>query len=402
MALIDNRAQAAAGAPPETFHWLGVFGDALSQVEKHYLRPVDTPKLIQASLEGMFRSLDPHSSYISPATFSLMTGRTPTPAAIGISLTETSRGLRVIAALPNGPAARADIQPGDELVAIDGQYTSNLSVDQAVGLLKGEPASSVVLSIRRDDRLLDVTLSRQLVPPGPTQSSRMIGAVGYLSISALNENCARDAETAIRALRAQNPAMKGLVLDLRNSPGGLLSEAVGVADLFLDGGDIVSQRGREPRDVERYVARPAQVAQGLPMIVLVNGGTASGAEIIAGALQDRGRAKLLGLHTFGNGTIQTVIPLAGGRDGAIKLTTSMFFLPSGRPIQKVGLTPDLPVANSAAEAAARFPAGEAALPGAIDPPAGSPPAARPPQAPPAGYAANGDYQLDRAVTLLKG
>ncbi|MDX5330958.1 MAG: S41 family peptidase, partial [Caulobacteraceae bacterium] len=237
--------------------------------------------------------------------------------------------------------------------------------------------------------------------------ARMEGDYGYLRVSAFNERTTEEAERVFTELRAANPRMKGLILDLRNNPGGLLDQAVGLSDLFLEGGEIVSQRGRGARDVERYNARPGDIAQGLPMVVLINTGSASAAEIVAGALQDRKRAELVGLTSFGKGSVQTVIPLRGGMDGALKLTTARYYTPSGRSIQKTGIEPDLEVAASREEAQAianrAFQFSEASLRNALNADEGLERrgAHEPAEAPPEDFDAKKDFQLVRAQDVLR-
>jgi carboxyl-terminal processing protease len=236
----------------------------------------------------------------------------------------------------------------------------------------------------------------------------MEGDYGYLRVSAFNEKTTDEAQAVITDLKAKNPKMKGLILDLRNNPGGLLDQAVGVADLFLENGEIVSQRGRDPRDVERYNARPGDIAQGLPMVVLINSGSASAAEIVAGALQDRHRAELVGLTSFGKGSVQTLIPLNNGLDGALKLTTARYYTPSGRSIQKTGITPDLEVAKTRDEAQMianrSFQFSEASYRNALDADKGKERVGehKPAEEPPKDFdEKTGDFQLVRALDVLK-
>ena len=253
----------------------------------------------------------------------------------------------------------------------------------------------------------DVKLTREVINV-KSAKARMEGDYGYLRVSAFNEKTTAEATTALRDLMTKNPKMKGLVLDLRNNPGGLLDQAIGISDMFLSGGEVVSQRGRTPDDIERYNAQPGDLTGGLPMTVLINSGSASAAEIVAGALQDRKRAEIVGLTSFGKGSVQTVIPLRGGADGALKLTTARYYTPSGRSIQKTGIEPDLEVAVSQEQAELlanrAFQFSEASFSNALDAQEGKTRrgAHTPAEAPPAGFdLKKDDFQLIRAIDVLK-
>ncbi|HEY3950449.1 S41 family peptidase, partial [Phenylobacterium sp.] len=310
--------QGAHAAPPppnpEVLHWLGVFGDVLDTAEREHIEPVDSPKAIQAALEGLMQSLDPHSSYITPEEFAALIGKGPASASVGLNLSNDRQGAVIVSVLPNSPASRGDVQRGDHILAIDGTSAAD-TLDRVVHRLRGPVGSPITLTLGRGDRQVTVTLIRDHVAAAPAVTSRMIGTQGYVSVVRLDDKTADEVAKAIRTFKAAQPAMTGLVLDLRDCPGGLFGEAVGISDIFLEGGVIVSQRGRDPKDVERYMAHMGDELRGAPMAVLVNGTTASGCEIIAGALQDRGRARVVGMPTFGLGAIQTVIPVHGGKDG---------------------------------------------------------------------------------------
>jgi carboxyl-terminal processing protease len=251
--------------------------------------------------------------------------------------------VKVISPMDGTPAFNAGVKAGDYIIAVNGESVLGLSVNDAVKQMRGKPGEAVTLTLAREKSdPVDVKIVREVIKP-KSATAKLEGDYGYLRVSAFNEKTTDEAEAALLDLRAKNPKMKGLVLDLRNNPGGLLDQAVGISDLFLDGGEVVSQRGRDPRDVERYNARPGDILDGLPMVVLINSGSASAAEIVAGALQDRKRAELVGLTSFGKGSVQTVIPLRGGMDGALKLTTARYYTPSGRSIQALGISPDIVV-----------------------------------------------------------
>jgi carboxyl-terminal processing protease len=306
------------------------------------------------------------------------------------------------------PAFKAGIKAGDYITAVNSQSVLGLSVSEAVKQMRGKPGEAVTLTIARQKTdPFDVKLVREVIKT-KSVNAREEGDYGYLRVSAFNEKTTDEAEAAIADLKAKNPKMKGLILDLRNNPGGLLDQAVGISDLFLEGGEIVSQRGRDPRDIERYNARTGDATGGLPMVVLINSGSASAAEIVAGALQDRKRADVIGLTSFGKGSVQTVIPLRGGADGALKLTTARYFTPSGRSIQKTGIIPDLEVAETREQAQAianrAFQFSEASFSNALTADEGKARvgAHEPAEAPPADFdVKTGDFQLSRAKDVLK-
>jgi carboxyl-terminal processing protease len=276
--------------------------------------------------------------------------------------------------------------------------------------MKGEPGSKIKITIARDgaEEPIDLALTREIIKIKSVRA-RMEGDYGVVRLTAFNEDSGEKVAQAVRDLMRQRPDMKGMVLDLRNNPGGLLEESVEVADVFLDGGEVVSQRGRNARDIVRYNAKPGDLTSGKPLVVLVNYGSASASEIVAGALQDRKRASVVGLTTFGKGSVQTVIPLRNGMDGALKLTTDRYFTPSGRSIQRTGIEPDLEVARDEREAkqVARLSArGEASYRNALDAEEGKArkEAHTPAEVPPSTFdvkAKDADFQLVRAVDVLK-
>jgi carboxyl-terminal processing protease len=409
MAYVSQQATAAAQPRAKTYRMLGLFGDVLDTVERQYVTEVDDTKLIQAAIDGMLTSLDPHSGYLDPENFDEMRDQTRGEyGGLGIEVTSEDGVVKVISPMDGTPAALAGIKAGDYITAVNGESVLGLTVNEAVKQMRGKPGEPVVLTIAREKTdPFDVKIVRQVIKP-KSASAKMEGDYGYLRVGGFNEKTTDEAEAALTELRAKNPKMKGLILDLRNNPGGLLDQAVGISDLFLEGGEIVSQRGRDARDVERYNARPGDIAQGLPMVVLINSGSASAAEIVAGALQDRKRAELVGLTSFGKGSVQTVIPLRGGMDGALKLTTARYYTPSGRSIQKTGIEPDLEVASTRDEAQAianrAFQFSEASFRNALNADEGKirKGAHEPAEAPPAEFdTKTGDFQLARAKDVLK-
>ena len=408
MAYVSQQAIASAGPNAKTYRMLGLFGDVLDTVERQYVTDVDDTKLIQAAIDGMLTSLDPHSGYLDPENFDDMRDQTRGEyGGLGIEGTSEDGVVKVISPMDDTPAFKAGIKAGDYITAVNGDSVLGLTVTEAVKQMRGRPGEAVTLTIAREKSdPFDVKLVREVIKP-KSATAKMEGDYGVLRIGSFNEKTTDEAEAAFAALRAKNPQMKGLILDLRNNPGGLLDQAVAVSDLFLEGGEIVSQRGRDPRDVERYNARAGDITGGMPIVVLVNNGSASAAEIVAGALQDRKRAEVVGLTTFGKGSVQTVIPLRGGMDGALKLTTARYYTPSGRSIQKTGIEPDLEVASSREEAQnianRAFQFSEASFRNALNADEGKVRrgAHEPAEAPPESFDAKKDFQLTRASDVLK-
>jgi len=413
MAYIHQTAVAAAAPPTanaETYKLLTLFGDVVEEVQRQYVTPVDQKKLIQAAIDGMLTSLDPHSNYLDPEGFQSMRDQTRGEyGGLGIEVTSEDGVVKVISPMDDTPATKAGVKAGDYISAIDGQSVVGLTLNDAVKLMRGKVGDKIVLTIAREgEEAKDLTLVREIINVKSVKSE-MKGDFGYLRISTFNEKTGQETEQAIRSLLKTNPKMKGLVLDLRNNPGGLLDQAIEVSDAFLDGGEVVSQRGRDPKDVERYNARATgDMLRGVPMVVMINSGSASAAEIVAGCLQDRHRAELVGITSFGKGSVQTVIPLRGGADGALKLTTARYYTPSGRSIQRTGITPDLEVAQTRAEAQLianrSFQFSEATFRNALNADEGK---ARvqphePAEEPPEGFdEKKGDFQLNRALEVLK-
>jgi carboxyl-terminal processing protease len=386
---------------------LGLFGDVLDTVEHQYVTEVDDTKLIQSAIDGMLTSLDPHSGYLDPESFGEMRDQTRGEyGGLGLEVTSEDGVVKVISPMDDSPASKAGVKPGDYITAVNGESVLGLSVNDAVKQMRGKPGELVTLTIAREKTdPFDVRITREIIKT-KTATAKMDGDYGVLRISSFGEKTTDEATQVFNDLKAKNPNMKGLILDLRRNPGGLLDQAVGVSDLFLEGGEIVSQRGRDPRDVERYNARPGDITNGMPMVVLIDSGTASAAEIVAGALQDRKRAQVVGLTSFGKGSVQTVIPLRGGMDGALKLTTARYYTPSGRSIQKTGITPDLEVAATKDEAQVianrAFQFSEASFHNALNAQEGKTRAAphAPAEAPPDGFDAKKDFQMARAEDVL--
>ncbi len=340
----------------ETYKMLELFGDVLTTVDQQYVVPVDNRKLIQSAIDGMLTSLDPHSGYLDPDAFGDMRDQTRGEyGGLGLTVTAEDGAVKVISPMDGTPAARAGIQAGDYITAIDGSSVIGQSLNDAVKSMRGPVGSQISITVAREKtNPFTVRLTREIIDI-KSVTSRLEGDYGYIRLSGFDEKTGPETAEALRDLKAKAPHLKGLILDLRNNPGGLVDQAVDVAGDFLDGGEVVSQRGRDPKDITRYNAKAdGDKLHGLPMVVLINSGSASAAEIVAGALKDRQRAITVGLTSFGKGSVQTLIPLRSGADGALKLTTDRYYTPSGGSIQKTGIAPDLFVAQSKKQAEAVY------------------------------------------------
>jgi carboxyl-terminal processing protease len=391
----------------ETYRQLNLFGDVFERVRADYVNEVTDEQLVESAINGMLQALDPHSSYMNPKNFRDMQVQTKGEfGGLGIEVTMESGLVKVVSPIDDTPAYRAGLQPGDFITHLDEEPVQGMTLTQAVERMRGKVNSDIKLTIRREGREpFDVTLTRAIVKIQSVRW-RTEGDIGYVRITSFSEQTDDGVERAIARIKEKLGAnLKGLVLDLRNNPGGLLDQAVKVSDAFLDRGEIVSTRSRRPEDAQRYNAGPGDMAANLPMVVLINGGSASASEIVAGALQDHGRAIVLGTPSFGKGSVQTIIPLGG--HGAMRLTTAHYYTPSGRSIQAKGIEPDIEVEQAELVAQAQRAARrEADLRGALQNPDAPPPPAEPvPQTgetPPGGEAPPYDFQLSRALDLIRG
>jgi carboxyl-terminal processing protease len=329
------------------YRQFNLFSEAFERVRANYVRPVQDSELINGAIEGMVSGLDPHSSYMDAKSFADMQIQTKGEfGGIGIEVTMEDGLVKVVSPIDDTPAAKAGIKTGDYIAAIDGNPIQGVPLNDAIDKMRGPVGTKVTLTILRtgEKKPIDVALMRAVIHVDSVKWHRE-GDVGYIRLSAFNEATSSGLEKAVRELKKQiGPALKGYVLDMRNNPGGLLEQAVQVSDDFLNKGEIVSTRGRHADDTERYDARAGDITDGKPVIVLINGGTASASEIVAGALQDHRRAKTLGMTSFGKGSVQTIIPLGEG-GGALRLTTARYYTPSGRSIQAEGIVPDVAVAQ---------------------------------------------------------
>jgi carboxyl-terminal processing protease len=333
------------------YRQLDLFSDAFERVRANYVRPVEDSELINAAIEGMVSNLDPHSSYMDAKAFADMQIQTKGSfGGIGIQVTMENGLVKIISPIDNTPAAKAGLKAGDYIAAINGSAVQGLNLDAAIDKMRGPEGSKITLTILRTTekttarKPFDVTLTRAVVAVDEVTWHRS-GDIGYIRMPGFNENTASGFENAVRDLKRQiGPGLKGYVLDLRNNPGGLLDQAVQVSDDMLTSGEVVSTRGRHAEDTQRYDAHGGDITEGKPVVVLVNGGTASASEIVAGALQDHHRATILGMTSFGKGSVQTIIPLGEG-GGALRLTTARYYTPSGHSIQAQGIIPDVAVAQ---------------------------------------------------------
>ncbi|HEX6840138.1 MAG TPA: S41 family peptidase [Stellaceae bacterium] len=344
MAADQDKAAAVPQSTSDTYRQLDLFGEVFERVRADYVEEVTDEQLIEAAINGMLSSLDPHSSYMNAKNFRDMQVQVRGEfGGLGIEVTMENGVVKVVSPIDDTPAARAGLKPGDFITHIDGEAVAGLSLNEAVEKMRGPVNSEIKLTIRREGRdPFEVKLTRAIVKIQSVKSHLEGPDIGYIRITSFNEQTDSGLQAAMKSLKAQaGDKLSGIVLDLRNDPGGLLDQAIAVCDDFLEQGEIVSTRGRHPEDAARYNARPGDISNGLPMVVLINGGSASASEIVAGALQDHHRAVLLGTRSFGKGSVQTIIQLPG--HGAMRLTTARYYTPSGRSIQAKGIEPDISV-----------------------------------------------------------
>lgn len=337
---MSNTANAAAS---DTYRQLNLFGDVFERVRSDYVEVPDDAQLIESAINGMLTSLDPHSSYMSPKSFRDMQVQTRGEfGGLGIEVTMEDGLVKVVSPIDDTPAFKAGVQAGDLITAIDGEQVQGLTLNEAVEKMRGPVNTDILVTIRRDGVAdpLEITITRDIIRIRSVRW-REEGDVGYVRVTQFNEQTFDGLKQAVEEMTANigEDKLKGYIVDLRNNPGGLLDQAIAVSDAFLDRGEIVSTRGRNSDETQRYNARSGDLTDGKPVIILVNGGSASASEIVAGALQDHRRATILGSRSFGKGSVQTIIPL--GANGAIRLTTARYYTPSGTSIQAKGILPDI-------------------------------------------------------------
>ena len=325
----------------EIYKNMEILTEVIRQIEKNYVEPEDAQKLIRGAIKGMVQGLDPHSSYMTKEEHQeLLIETKGSFSGVGIEITVKDNFLTVVSPIEGTPAYKSGIQAGDRIIKIDGKLATEMSLPEAVKAIRGEKGTSVSLTIMREgvDKPLEFSLTRDVIPIRSVRSELLAPKVGYVRITNFQSKTVQDLEAALEGLE-KDRKLEGLVLDLRNNPGGLLSQAIEVADVFLDSGVIVSTKGRNSSQDMKATAHRKKGERKYPMVVLVNGGSASASEIVAGALQDNKRALILGTRTFGKGSVQTILPLSDG--SGLRLTTAMYYTPSGRSIQASGIVPDI-------------------------------------------------------------
>ena len=385
----------------ETYRQLTLFGDVFQRVRSDYVEQVSDQELIEAAINGMLTSLDPHSAYLPDDNFKKMQVQTKGKfGGLGIEVTMENGFVKVVSPIDDTPADKAGLQPEDLIISVDGFSIVGLTLNEAVDKLRGPIGSNVKITVQRaQDEPFEVDIIRDEIKIRSVRS-RLYDSVGYVRITTFSEQTSPGLQKALDDLQAESgDGLTGLVLDLRNNPGGLLSEAIRVSDAFLQEGEIVSTRGRGESDIQHAYARPGDISDGLPIVVLINSGSASASEIVAGALKDHRRAIVMGTRSFGKGSVQTITPMPG--HGAMRLTTARYFTPSGISIQAKGITPDIEVALARIEKLEGGPVREEDLRGALDSKEESSASTEETTEPPADPI-EVDYQLARAIDLLQG
>lgn len=389
-------AGSAAAEDDDNYDQISLFGTVLERIRADHVAEPEVEALIEAAINGMLSSLDPHSAYLSPRSFKEMQVQSKGEfGGLGIEVTMENGLVKVVSPIDDTPAFRAGLKPGDLITHIDDEVVLGLTLGQAVDRMRGPVDSPITVTVRRaGEAPFDVTIVRAVIRIQSVRR-RAEGDVGYIRITSFNGNTLTGLENAVSRLKEEiGDGLKGYVVDLRNNPGGLLEQAISVSDAFLEQGEIVSTRGRDEESAQRFNAKPGDIAGGLPLVVLINEGSASASEIVAGALRDHRRAIVMGTGSFGKGSVQSMIPITG--HGALKLTTARYYTPSGASIQGKGIDPDIEVEQAVlSPVEGRRRVREADLRGALDkvetPEAGDEkePAER------------SDYQLTRALDLLR-
>ena len=394
----------------ETFKQLELFADVLARVRTDYVVDVNDSELIEDAINGMLQSLDPHSSYVNPDAFrDLQIDTSGQYGGLGMEVTTEEGFVKVITPIDNTPAKKAGIKAGDFITEIEGESIIGLSLTEAVKRMRGKPGEPITITIvREDEEAEEYTMVREIIKR-QTVKHEVKDGVGYIRIAQFNEKASDGLEAAIEALKKElGGSIPGIILDLRGNPGGLLDQSVNVSSVFLDGGEVVSTRGRSANDTERYNGRAGELAKGVPLVVLIDGASASASEIVAGAVQDRGRGLVVGMTSFGKGSVQSVIPLRGGRDGALRLTTQRYYTPSGRSIQGTGIDPDIFVSAVPDDGKEQKIRREADLPNAIENESDEETETKEEEIveividyPPEGFEISDDYQLQKAIEIIK-
>ena len=395
----------------ETFKQLELFADVLARVRTDYVVDVNDSELIEDAINGMLQSLDPHSSYVNPDAFrELQIDTSGQYGGLGMEVTTEEGFVKVITPIDNTPAKKAGIKAGDFITEIEGESIIGLSLTEAVKRMRGKPGEPITITIvREDEEAEEYTMVREIIKR-QTVKHEVKDGVGYIRIAQFNEKASDGLEGAIKSLKKElGGSLPGIVLDLRGNPGGLLEQSVNVSSVFLDGGEVVSTRGRSANDTERYNGQSGELAKGVPLVVLIDGASASASEIVAGAVQDRGRGLVVGMTSFGKGSVQSVIPLRGGRDGALRLTTQRYYTPSGRSIQGTGIDPDIFVSAIPDDGKEQKIRRESDLPNAIENESEEETDTDTEEEiaeviidyPPEGFEVSDDYQLQKAIEIIK-
>ena len=401
IAVVSN-SRAQSEDRDETYRQLTLFGDVFQRVRAEYVEQVSDKDLIEAAINGMLTSLDPHSAYLPDDNFKKMQVQTTGKfGGLGIEVTMQDGFLKVVSPIDDTPAAKVGIQPEDLIVSVDGDSIVGVTLTEAVEKLRGPIGSEVTVIIQRaDEEPFEVTIIRDEIKIRSVRS-RLYDSIGYVRITTFSEQTTPGLLKAVEEMQDESDTgLSGLIIDLRNNPGGLLSEAIKVSDAFLEEGEIVSTRGRGEADIQHAYARPGDISDGLPIVVLINSGSASASEIVAGALKDHKRAVLMGTRSFGKGSVQTIRPMPG--HGAIRLTTARYFTPSGISIQAKGIEPNITVALARIEKLEGGPVREEDLRGALDSSDGETESEDDAPEQEDIDPSEIDYQLARALDLLRG
>jgi carboxyl-terminal processing protease len=403
--LLSLRQDLGAASPnsTETYKQLNLFGEVFERVRADYVDDVSDNSLVESAINGMLTSLDPHSNYLNTKNFNDMKVQTRGEfGGLGIEVSMENGLVKVVSPIDDTPAARAGLKPGDLITHLDGDPVQGMTLPEAVEKMRGPVSSEIKLTIRREGRdPFDVKLIRATIRIQSVRSHIEGDNIGYIRVTTFNEQTDTGLNNAMKNLKQQaGNKLVGVILDLRNNPGGLLDQAVAVSDAFLEKGEIVSTRGRRGEDAQRYNARAGDIAGGLPVVVLINGGSASASEIVAGALQDHHRAILLGTRSFGKGSVQTIIPLPG--HGAMRLTTARYYTPSGRSIQAKGIDPDIVVEAAKIEKPSEKGEAKPATASDLKREDAVEGGAEQSSVDPSIMGTPADYQLTRAVDMLRG
>ena len=391
----------------DAFEQLDLFADVLARVNNDYVVDINNSKLIGEAINGMLQSLDPHSSYIDPKEYkNLQISTSGEYSGLGMEVTSDEGFVKVISPIDGTPAKKAGIKSGDYIIEINDESIIGLPLSEAVDLMRGKPGQSVKITIaRNNNEKIELNLKREIIKRQIVSYSIKEG-LAYVRISQFNENAYRELSVAISSLKKEmSSEIPGLILDLRGNPGGLLDQSIKVSSAFLDGGEVVSTKGRKESDNRNYNADIGELLKGVPLVILIDEGSASASEIVAGAIQDRKRGLIVGMKSFGKGSVQTIVPLKGGKDGAIKLTTQRYYTPSGESIQGRGITPNILIdylPEGSKKANARK---EADLPNTLpietEKTQKETDSIIPVDYPPNGFKIESDYQLKRSMEILK-